>query len=106
MSAIYTCCEDNRRTAVALHPTLNGIDHLEVLDLDAPAGSPRQRTLMVRLLKPVPAGLTRDNLRIDGGERIREVGIEWVAAADAPPPAANAAEQAFFTTLDAAPPAV
>lgn len=102
MSAIYTCCEDNRRTAVALHPTLNGIDHLEVLDLDAPAGSPRQRTLMIRLLKPVPAGLTRDNLRIDGGERIREVGIEWVAAADTPPPAANAAEQAFFTTLDAA----
>jgi 3-oxoacyl-[acyl-carrier protein] reductase len=62
MSAIYTCCEDNRRTAVALHPTLNGIDYLEVLDLDAPAGSPRQRTLMIRLLKPVPAGLTRDNL--------------------------------------------
>jgi len=42
----YTCCEENRRAAVDAHPTLNGIDYLEVLDLDAPAGSPRQRTLM------------------------------------------------------------
>ena len=40
-------------------PTLNGIDYLEVLDHDAPPGSPRQRTLLVRLLKPVPAGLQR-----------------------------------------------
>lgn len=76
MSNIYTCCDENRRAAVELHPTLNGIDYLEVLDLDAPAGSPRQRTLMLRLLKPVPAGLTIDNLRIDGGERIRRVGIQ------------------------------
>jgi len=100
MSAIYTCCEDNRRTAVALHPTLNGIDHLEVLDLDAPAGSPRQRTLMIRLLKPVPMGITRENLRIDGGERIRSIGIDWVAPASTPPASTNAAEQALFTALE------
>ncbi|MFC3284020.1 putative baseplate assembly protein [Litchfieldella rifensis] len=96
---IYTCCEENRRRAVAAHPTLNGIDWLEVLDLDAPAGSPRQRTLMIRLLKAVPGGITADNLRIEGGERIRRVGIEWVGIASAPPPEANAAEQAFFTAL-------
>lgn len=99
MSAIYTCCEENRRAAVELHPTLNGIDYLEVLDLDAPAGSPRQRTLMLRLLKPVPAGLTIDNVRIDGGERIRRVGIEWVGIASAPPAQATPAEAAFFAAL-------
>ena len=99
---IYTCCEENRRTLVDAHATLNGIDYLEVLDLDAPAGSPRQRTLLVRLLKPVPAGLSRDNLRISGGERIRQVGIDWVGIASAPPAEATAAEQALFTSLDAA----
>lgn len=96
---IYTCCDENRRAAVDAHPILNGIDFLEVLDVDAPAGSPRQRTLMVRLLKPVPAGLTTDNVRIEGGERIRRVGIEWVGIASAPPPAANAAEVTLFTDL-------
>ena len=95
----YTCCEDNRRAAVDAHPTLNGVDWLEVLDLDAPAGSPRQRTLLVRLLKPVPAGLTPDNVRIDGGERIRRVSIEWVGIASTPPADATAAEQTFFTAL-------
>lgn len=96
---VYTCCEENRRAAVDAHPTLNGIDYLEVLDLDAPAGSPRQRTLMIRLLKPVPAGLTPENVRIDGGERIRRVGIEWVGIASAPPVEAIPAEQAWFTAV-------
>ena len=36
---IYHCCEENRRALVDAHPSLNGIDHLEVLDLDAPPGS-------------------------------------------------------------------
>ena len=92
---IYTCCEENRRTAVDAHPTLNGIDHLEVLDLDAPPGVPRQRTLLVRLLKPVPAGLAVDNVRVEGGERVRGVGVEWVAPATAAPE-----EPAFFAALD------
>jgi len=96
---IYTCCEENRRALVEAHATLNGIDYLEVLDLDAPAGSPRQRTLLVRLLKPVPAGLTAENVRIEGGERIRNIGVDWVGIASAPPPEANPAEQALFTAL-------
>jgi hypothetical protein len=79
---IYRCCQQNRRNAVAEHPTLNGIDYLEVLDNDAPTGSPRQRTLMLHLLKPVPAGWTTSNVSITGGERIRDPGIEWLAAAD------------------------
>jgi hypothetical protein len=96
---IYTCCEENRRALVNAHPTLNGIDWLEVLDLDAPPGSPRQRTLLVRLLKPVPAGLGPDNVRIDGGERIRNIAVEWVGAANSPPATTTPAEQAFFTAL-------
>ncbi|HUG29452.1 MAG TPA: putative baseplate assembly protein [Candidatus Limnocylindria bacterium] len=99
---IYTCCDENRRAAVDEHPTLNGIDWLEVLDLDAPPDSPRQQTLMVRLLKPVPAGLTPTNVRIDGGERIRGVGVEWVGVANAPPPEATASEALLVTALDEA----
>ena len=50
----YTCCDNLRRNAVFDHPTLNGIDFLEVLDRDAPPLSPRQRTLLVHCLKAVP----------------------------------------------------
>ena len=97
---IYHCCEENRRALVDAHPSLNGIDHLEVLDLDAPPGSPRQRTLLVRLLKPVPAGLSPDNLSVSGGERVRQVNVEWVGIASTPPAQASAAEQALFLALD------
>ena len=55
---------------------------------------------MVRLLKPVPAGLVaRTNVRIDGGERIRRIGVEWAAPADAPLPEATASEATLFTGL-------
>ena len=96
---IYHCCEENRRALVDAHPSLNGIDYLEVLDLDAPPGSPRQRTLLVRLLKPVPAGLSVDNLHISGGERVRRVSVEWLGIASAPPAQASAAEQALLLAL-------
>lgn len=91
----FTCCDENRRAAVDAHVSLNGIDFLEVLDLDAPPSIPRQQTLMVRLLKPVPAGLVADNIRIEGGERIRDIGVVWVATADAAPE-----EPGFFAALD------
>ena len=45
---------------------LNGIDFLEVVDRDAPAGSPRQRTLLLRFLKAAPA-LGPENIEITGG---------------------------------------
>ncbi|MDN0075083.1 putative baseplate assembly protein [Crenobacter sp. SG2303] len=99
----YTCCDELRRNAVDEHPTLNGIDYLEVLDGDAPAGSPRQRTLLLRCLKPAPA-LTLDNVRLTGGERVRDVHIEWIAVAASPPvaPFTTAAEQTFFKGLPSA----
>lgn len=100
----YTCCDQLRRNAVDAHATLNGIDYLEVLDKDAPdgdlpGGSPRQRTLLLRLLKvPLPP-LNKDNLRIEGGERVRNIRIQWVAMADNPPASVTAAENTFFTSL-------
>lgn len=102
---MYHCCDRLRRNAVDAHPTLNGIDHLEVLDRDAPPGpNPpneplRQRTLLVRLLKPVPTSLRREQVRIDGGERVRHIAVEWVAPASAPPPSTSPAERAYFNAL-------
>jgi Baseplate J-like protein len=98
---IYHCCDELRRNAVAAHPTLNGIDYLEVLDNEAPTGSPRQRTLFLRLLKPVPAGFSADQVTISGGERVRDILVEWVAPANAPPPQASPAERAYFAALPA-----
>ena len=84
---IYRCCDLQRRTLVAAHPTLNGIDYLEVIDRDLPDLDPlRQRTLLVHCLKPVPATLSAANVRVDGGERVRNVDVQWAAAA-APLPA-------------------
>lgn len=81
----YTCCDRHRRNAVNAHPTLNGLDYLEVLDRDLPeAHEYRQRTLFLHFLKPV-AGLDRTNLRLDGGDRIRGVKISWASGAPAAP---------------------
>lgn len=80
---IYRCCDENRRMLVRAHPTLNGIDYVEILDSEAPAGSPRQRTLLVRFVKPAPP-LTRENFDISGGDRIRDVAILWATPAAAP----------------------
>jgi len=67
---IYTCCNENRRAAIIGNPTLNGIDYLEVLDNEAPLGSPRQQTLLVHCLKSAPTNLTPANVLIEGGESI------------------------------------
>ena len=102
----YTCCDELRRNAVDAHATLNGIDFLEVLDRDAPdgdvpGGSPRQRTLLLRLLKIPALALGADNVRIEGGERVRDIRIEWVGMANNPPsePETTLAERTFFTSL-------
>ncbi len=96
---IYTCCSENRRAAVLGNPNLNGIDYLEVLDHSAPAGSPRQQTLFVHCLRTAPAGLTPDNVIIEGGESITGIAVTWIAPATLPPPLATAAEIAYFATI-------
>ena len=58
---------------------------------ERPADALHQRDLVDRggldlaQAADVPMGITRENLRIDGGERIRSIGIDWVAPASTPP---------------------
>jgi hypothetical protein len=95
----YVCRDDERRAEVEAHATLNGIDWLEVLDNDAPAGSPRQRTLLVHCLKPLPP-LDERNVVVLGGERVRDVDAESAtSAATVTSPPAAASEIAFLTAL-------
>jgi hypothetical protein len=82
---IYRCCNENRKAAVRLNPARNGIDYLEVLDGDAPAGVPRQQTLLIHCLNPLSSSLTvgPTNVGIEGGESIKAIAIDWVIAASA-----------------------
>ena len=80
----YYCCDQRRREVVKLNGTLNGLEYLEVYDSGLPGDPTRQLTLFVKFLRPVPA-LSKDNLRIEGGERIKSVDIEWIAIANALP---------------------
>lgn len=76
MGAQFYCQSERRRQLVREHPSLNGIDYLEVLDLDVPDPSRRQRTLMVYFLKPGHLdSLTKENVRIEGGKRIQDVAV-------------------------------
>jgi hypothetical protein len=73
---IYFCCDERRRAAVLAHPSLNGIDFLEVDDEPLDPDELRQRTLLVHFVKPLSPGvLTEHNVRIEGGERIRNVAV-------------------------------
>jgi hypothetical protein len=87
----YFCCDEVRRAAVRAHPTLNGIDYVEV-------GDPSQGALLVYLLKQPPGGftLTTDNVRIEGGERIRAAASTVDATPPEPP---SAAEQTLIERL-------
>jgi hypothetical protein len=76
----YFCCDDNRRELVQAHPTLNGIDFLEVVDDPSLPADQRQRLLRIRFLRDSGlAALTADNIRIEGGERIRDVAATGLA---------------------------
>jgi hypothetical protein len=93
------CPDETRKALVRDAGTLNAIDFLEVLDHDAPAGSPPQQTLLVHCFLPV-SGLNASNVRIDGGVRIAPVHVVWAHAAAAVPAALlNAAEQAYLAAL-------
>lgn len=85
----YYCCDERRRELVKRAGVLNGLEYLEVDDL--PGDDKRQRTLFVKFLHEVPP-LTPDNLRIEGGERIKSVAIEWVAVANEEVPADERAD--------------
>jgi len=76
---IYFCCEERRRNAVKEQTLLNGIDFLEVSDDPAQPVETRQRTLFVYFIHDLPPGaLTKEQVRIDGGERIRDIRVTSV----------------------------
>ena len=104
----YACCSDRRletvKRAGALS-TLNGIEYVEVRDTDEPVDELRQRTLFLRLIRPVPAGLDADHVVIDGGERIPTVDVEWAVAGDStgaglPPGTTQAQFDALLEGID------
>lgn len=74
---IYTCRDDRRREAVRAQKTykgidFNGIDYLEVQD---------ETTLLLHFIHPLkPDALGKENVRITGGERIRNIAVVNVAS--------------------------
>lgn len=77
----YVCCDDTaRRNAVKAHPSLNGIDFLEVVDNPGDPYDQRQTTLLVHFLKPLlPGSLDVGNILITGGERIQNIQVTDVS---------------------------
>jgi len=87
MADQYVCEDAERRLEETRDAgTLNGIDVLEV-DPGHPPGIPRQHTLLVRCLLPIPAGLGAPGVRIAGGVRadpqINPVRVLWAFPASA-----------------------
>ncbi len=66
MTQALHCTDETRRADVRAHE-LNGLDFLEVSD--------DQRTLTVYFLGKAPESLTRENVRIDGGQQLRALKV-------------------------------
>jgi Baseplate J-like protein len=109
---IYSCCNENRKAAVLGNPALNGIDYLEVLDSGAPPGVPRQQTLLIHCLNPLPVTMKFSpsptgpssatvNVLIEGGESITNIAVDWVIAAAAIDAAQPADVQALTPVVNA-----
>lgn len=65
---------------------LNGIDYVEVVDAEAAVPSERQRILRLYFVKPLaPGRLVKENIRIEGGERIRDIKVEQIVPDDTTP---------------------
>ncbi|RYY37008.1 MAG: putative baseplate assembly protein [Sphingobacteriaceae bacterium] len=72
----FHCCSEIRRNAVKAHPTLNGIDFLEVYDNVLDDDELRQTTLFIHFLKPlIPGSILKTNFKIEGGERIKGIKV-------------------------------
>lgn len=96
------CCLPQRLELIQRAGTTNAIAWIEVLDQAAPAGTPRQQTLLVRLLLPPAVPLDGGSVRIAGGTRIGQIEVAWAGMADGPPPEAEPALAALLATLPGA----
>jgi hypothetical protein len=67
MNAPDLTCKDEQRRHDVRAATLNGLDYLEVSD--------DQRALTVYFLGKAPDGIVKENVRIDGGRRIRNIRV-------------------------------
>ena len=77
---VYSCCDQNRRRLVLASATLNGIDWIDVVDLEAATPALRQRQLRVSFVRtPAPTGITPANVVITGGERITGIQCDTVS---------------------------
>jgi hypothetical protein len=94
------CTDEGRKAKVRAHPSINGIDYLEVLDDEAPPGVPRQQTLLLHCLKPL-VGVTGENVRIEGGVRVTGINVLWAFPASELPPAEAASLAPVVLTLGA-----
>ncbi len=66
-AATLLCRDERRRDAVRAKQGLNGLDYLEV--------SEDQLTLSVFFLGKAPENISKDNIRISGGQRITEIAV-------------------------------
>jgi baseplate J-like protein len=99
---MYECCHRGRLEAVREDGRFNAVELLEVIDRDLPLDDPlRQHTLLVRCLLDVE-GLTGDQVRIEGGERIRGVRVLWAAPATPMPEQLKAPNVAGVTDVERA----
>ena len=79
----YFCCDELRKKQLQGQTALNGIDFLEVLDDLSLPEKRRQRILFVHFLSENGLdSLKRANVRIEGGDRIRDIAVEWVRVGD------------------------
>lgn len=78
MDRQFRCKSEGRRKAVKDHDTLNGIDYLEVWDDPTIQDRMRQRTLFIYFVKPLASKLTKENVSVEGGVRICNVGVKDV----------------------------
>lgn len=92
MSSSRFECRNDHRLRVLKESTVagspNAIEYVEVRDSDESITALRQRTLLVRTVRPLPASGTPQeigpaNVSITGGDRVARVPVTWVARADA-----------------------
>lgn len=72
----YYCCTERRRNAIRLHPTLNGIDYLEVVNNSSDPLPEQQTVLQLHFLKSIEDfPISPENILIKGGERIKDIEV-------------------------------